>query len=53
MTHSLLKFFHFILKPSVDPRNPTIATNSKNLSGYICTQCQKGILLMDMDCVRY
>ena len=36
----------------VNHRNPKLATNSRNLTGYICTTCGKGILLLDMDLVQ-
>ncbi len=36
----------------INPRNPSLATNSRNLTGKICTSCGKGILLLDMDMVR-
>jgi hypothetical protein len=36
----------------VEPKNPSLAYNSKNLFGHICTSCGKGILLLDMDMVQ-
>jgi len=36
----------------VSPKTPTLAYNSRNLFGYICTSCGKGILLLDMDMVQ-
>jgi hypothetical protein len=34
------------------PNNPSLAYNSKNLLGRICTSCGKGILLFDMDMLQ-
>jgi hypothetical protein len=31
----------------VDPRNPSLAYNSKHVFGHICTECGKGLLLLD------
>ena len=36
----------------VNPHNRNLATNSRHLTGYICTACGKGILLLDMACVQ-
>ena len=38
---------------SINPRNPTISTNSRrNSSGKICTSCGKGISLLDFNLVQ-
>ncbi len=36
----------------VNHHNPKLATNSRNLTGDICTACGKGILLLDMALVQ-
>ena len=36
----------------VNPRNPRLATNTKRQSGYICSSCGKGIMLLDISCVK-
>ena len=36
----------------VNQQNPTIALDQKNRCGEVCPACGKGILLIDMDCLR-